>query len=89
MRRGTNLHYRSPSAEAFRSWGNLIIYDKRFVRAIFIPASCEGGLSPIYRFAGGDSMYRTENMQAKQLLEQFAAESKQFAEITQQYHLYR
>lgn len=34
-------------------------------------------------------MYRTDNMQAKQLLEQFAAESKQFAEITQQYHLYR
>lgn len=69
--------------------GNLIIYDKRFVRAIFIPASCEGGLSSIYRFAGGDNMYRTDNIQAKQLLEQFAAESKQFAEITQQYHLYR
>lgn len=54
----------------------------------FLPPVKEGS-RPFIDLLGGDNMYRTENMQAKQLLEQFAAESKQFAEITQQYHLYR
>lgn len=54
----------------------------------FLPPVKEGS-RPFIDLLGGDSMYRTENMQAKQLLEQFTAESKQFAEITQQYHLYR
>jgi hypothetical protein len=34
-------------------------------------------------------VYRTDNIQAAQLLEQFAEESKQFAGMKQQYHLYR
>ncbi|MNP36528.1 hypothetical protein D3C76_1299260 [compost metagenome] len=54
----------------------------------FLPPVKEGS-RPFIDLLGGDNMYRTDNMQAKQLLEQFAAESKQFAEITQQYHLYR
>ncbi|OME67971.1 hypothetical protein BSK65_17750 [Paenibacillus odorifer] len=54
----------------------------------FLPPVKEGS-RPFIDLLGGDNMYRTENMQAKQLLEQFAAESKQFAEIKQQYHLYR
>ncbi|GGG02469.1 exo-beta-N-acetylmuramidase NamZ family protein [Paenibacillus abyssi] len=54
----------------------------------FLPPVKEGS-RPFIDLLGGDSMYRTENIQAKQLLEQFAEESKQFAEMKQQYHLYR
>lgn len=54
----------------------------------FLPPVKEGS-RPFIDLLGGDSMYRTENIRAKQLLEQFAEESKQFAEMKQQYHLYR
>lgn len=54
----------------------------------FLPPVKEGS-RPFIDLLGGDSIYRTENIQAKQLLEQFAEESKQFAEMKQQYHLYR
>ncbi|MFX3636215.1 MAG: exo-beta-N-acetylmuramidase NamZ domain-containing protein [Candidatus Pristimantibacillus sp.] len=54
----------------------------------FLPPVKEGS-RPFIDLLGGDSMYRTENIQTKQLLEQFAEESKQFAEMKQQYHLYR
>ncbi|SDF74671.1 Uncharacterized conserved protein YbbC, DUF1343 family [Fontibacillus panacisegetis] len=54
----------------------------------FLPPVKEGS-RPFIDLLGGDSMYRPENIQAKQLLEQFAEESKQFAEMKRQYHLYR
>lgn len=54
----------------------------------FLPPVKEGS-RPFIDLLGGDNMYRTDNIQVKQLLEQFAEESKQFAEIKQQYHLYR
>ncbi|WEK54992.1 MAG: DUF1343 domain-containing protein [Candidatus Cohnella colombiensis] len=54
----------------------------------FLPPVKEGS-RPFIDLLGGDSIYRTANIQAKQLLEQFAEESKQFAEMKQQYHLYR
>ncbi|MNO22511.1 hypothetical protein D3C76_122940 [compost metagenome] len=54
----------------------------------FLPPVKEGA-RPFIDLLGGDSIYRTENIQAKQLLEQFAEESRQFAEMKQQYHLYR
>ncbi len=54
----------------------------------FLPPVKEGS-RPFIDLLGGDSMYRTEGVQAKQLLEQFAEESKQFAVMKQQYHLYR
>lgn len=54
----------------------------------FLPPLKEGS-RPFIDLLGGDSIYRTEHIQAKQLLEQFAEESKQFADMKQQYHLYR
>jgi uncharacterized protein YbbC (DUF1343 family) len=54
----------------------------------FLPPVKEGS-RPFIDLLGGDSIYRTADIQAKQLLEQFAEESRQFAEIKQQYHLYR
>jgi uncharacterized protein YbbC (DUF1343 family) len=54
----------------------------------FLPPIKEGS-RPFIDLLGGDSVYRTDNIQAAQLLEQFAEESKQFAGMKQQYHLYR
>lgn len=54
----------------------------------FLPPIKEGS-RPFIDLLCGDSVYRTPNIQAKQLLEQFAEESKQFAAMKQQYHLYR
>lgn len=53
----------------------------------FLPPVKEGS-RPFIDLLGGDNMYRTEGLQTKQLLEQFAAESKQFAELKERYHLY-
>ena len=54
----------------------------------FLPPVKEGA-RPFIDLLGGDSIYRAEHIQAGQLLEQFAEESRQFAEMKQQYHLYR
>jgi uncharacterized protein YbbC (DUF1343 family) len=54
----------------------------------FLPPVKEGS-RPFIDLLGGDSMYRTANIQARQLIEQFAEESRQFAEMKEQYHLYR
>jgi len=54
----------------------------------FLPPIKEGS-RPFIDLLGGDNMYRTDGIQAKRLLEQFAEESKQFAVMKQQYHLYR
>ncbi|MFP4978132.1 exo-beta-N-acetylmuramidase NamZ domain-containing protein [Paenibacillus sp. CN-4] len=53
----------------------------------FLPPVKEGS-RPFIDLLGGSSVYRTEGIQAKQLLEQFAEESRQFAEMKRQYHLY-
>lgn len=54
----------------------------------FLPPVKEGS-RPFIDLLGGDSMYRADGIQAKPLLERFAEESKQFAAMKQQYHLYR
>lgn len=54
----------------------------------FLPPIKEGS-RPFIDLLGGDSIYREKNVQASQLLEQFAVESEQFAQMKQQYHLYR
>lgn len=54
----------------------------------FLPPVKEGS-RPFIDLLGGDSMYRGEHATAEVLLEQFAEESKQFAEIKKQYHLYK
>lgn len=53
----------------------------------FLPPLKEGS-RPFIDLLGGDSVYRAEHIQPKPLLEQFEAESKQFAAMKQQYHLY-
>ncbi|WP_340022681.1 DUF1343 domain-containing protein [Paenibacillus sp. FSL K6-1096] len=53
----------------------------------FLPPVKEGS-RPFIDLLGGSSIYRTKDIQAKQLLEQFAEDSRQFAEMKQQYHLY-
>ncbi|WP_018753234.1 exo-beta-N-acetylmuramidase NamZ family protein [Paenibacillus sanguinis] len=60
----------------------------RFEEFCFLPPMKEGS-RPFIDLLGGDSVYRTENIQAKPLLEQFAEESGQFARTKQAYHLYR
>ncbi|GIO42404.1 exo-beta-N-acetylmuramidase NamZ family protein [Paenibacillus apis] len=55
---------------------------------LFLPPVKEGS-RPFIDLLGGDSVYRKEHIQAKPLLEQFAEESRQFADMKQQYHLYR
>ncbi|MCR8657214.1 exo-beta-N-acetylmuramidase NamZ family protein [Paenibacillus endoradicis] len=54
----------------------------------FLPPVKEGS-RPFIDLLGGDNIYRTEHVQAKELLERFAAESNQFAQMKQQYHLYK
>ncbi|URN92457.1 MAG: DUF1343 domain-containing protein [Candidatus Pristimantibacillus lignocellulolyticus] len=54
----------------------------------FLPPIKEGS-RPFIDLLGGDNIYRTKHVQAKELLEQFAEESNQFAQIKQQYHLYK
>lgn len=54
----------------------------------FLPPVKEGS-RPFIDLLGGDSMYRGEHAKAEVLLEQFAEESKQFAEFKKQYHLYK
>lgn len=54
----------------------------------FLPPVKEGS-RPFIDLLGGDRMYRTPDIQSKQLLEQFAEESRQFAAMKQQYHMYR
>jgi len=53
----------------------------------FLPPVKEGS-RPFIDLLGGDNIYRTKHVQAKELLEQFAEESNQFAQMKQQYHLY-
>lgn len=53
----------------------------------FLPPVKEGS-RPFIDLLGGSSIYRTKDIQAKQLLEQFAEDSRQFAAMKQQYHLY-
>ncbi|WP_342562077.1 DUF1343 domain-containing protein [Paenibacillus sp. FSL R7-0345] len=53
----------------------------------FLPPVKEGS-RPFIDLLGGSGVYRTKDIQAKQLLEQFAEESRQFAEMKKQYHLY-
>lgn len=53
----------------------------------FLPPVKEGS-RPFIDLLGGSSIYRMKDIQAKQLLEQFAEESRYFAEMKQQYHLY-
>ncbi|QCT00950.1 hypothetical protein E6C60_0224 [Paenibacillus algicola] len=53
----------------------------------FLPPVKEGS-RPFIDLLGGSSVYRTEHIQAKQLLQQFAEESRQFAAMKQPYHLY-
>jgi len=54
----------------------------------FLPPVKEGS-RPFIDLLGGDRIYRKEQVQAKELLEKFAQESEQFAEMKQQYHLYK
>src|SRR5690606_31808303 len=54
----------------------------------FLPPIKEGS-RPFIDLLGGDSIYRKANIEAGQLLEQFAIESEQFNKIKQPYHLYR
>lgn len=60
----------------------------RYEQFSFLPPIKEGS-RPFIDLLGGDSVYRTDGIPAKRLLEQFAEESKQFAAMKQQYHLYR
>lgn len=53
----------------------------------FLPPVKEGS-RPFIDLLGGSSVYRTKNIQAKQVFEQFAEDSRQFAQMKQQYHLY-
>lgn len=54
----------------------------------FLPPLKEGS-RPFIDLLGGDSLYRDATVQADQLLEQFAEESRQFAQEKQRYHIYR
>jgi len=54
----------------------------------FLPPIKEGS-RPFIDLLCGDSVYRQPDASAAQLLEQFAEESKQFAELKQQYHIYK
>lgn len=53
----------------------------------FLPPIKEGS-RPFIDLLCGDSLYRESQVSAKQLLEQFTEESKQFADLKKQYHIY-
>lgn len=59
----------------------------RYAAFSFLPPLKEGS-RPFIDLLGGESVYRTEH-QLKPLLERFEEESRQFAEMKKQYHLYR
>ncbi|HIW31916.1 MAG TPA: DUF1343 domain-containing protein [Candidatus Paenibacillus intestinavium] len=54
----------------------------------FLPPVKEGS-RPFIDLLGGDNIYRREHVQVQELLEQFVEESNQFAQMKQQYHLYK
>src|SRR5690606_3291950 len=54
----------------------------------FLPPIKEGS-RPFIDLLCGDSVYRQPDVTAAQLLEQFAEESKQFAQLKKDYHIYK
>jgi uncharacterized protein YbbC (DUF1343 family) len=53
----------------------------------FLPPLKENS-RPFIDLLAGDSMYRDENVDVPALLEQFRAESREFAKLKTEYHLY-
>jgi uncharacterized protein YbbC (DUF1343 family) len=86
---GIQLHVTDRHAIRPLDIGVMLLYTikRNYEHFEFLPPIREGS-RPFIDLLGGDRMYREENADPSQLLEQFREESRQFAEAKRPYHLY-